>query len=135
MILLLTNLICFMGLTFVLQDTIGRYGETELSFWNAHLAVCPASPKNKSPAKKARLLFKRFLSIQQIYLVCGIRITHGLASQSADTEPVYCFIAIDSLSCRYPPYPLYHKTAYLTMFNEIQRWLIFLCSFSEKRIR
>ena len=50
-----------------------------------------ALPKGKAP-------IKRFLSIHRIYSACGFRSTHGRAPQSADTEPVYCFIANDSWS-------------------------------------
>ena len=50
-----------------------------------------ALPKGKAP-------IKRFLSIHRIYSACGSRSTHGLAPQSADTEPVHCFIATDSWS-------------------------------------
>ena len=33
-----------------------------------------------------------------IYSACGFHLTHGLAPQQADAEPVHCFIATDSWS-------------------------------------
>ena len=39
-----------------------------------------------------------FVRYEWIYSACGSRSTHGLAPQSADTEPVHCFNATDSWS-------------------------------------
>ena len=53
--------------------------------------------KNRDgPSKGHPYYFLRFLSggSPLPYSVCGIRITHGLAPQSADTEPVHCFNAM-----------------------------------------
>ena len=66
--------------------------------WKAAQAL----PKGKAP-------IKRFLSIHGIYSACGFRITHGLAPQSAETEPVNCFNTAIAGHRRYPLRLLYHK--------------------------
>ena len=68
----------------------GELHEIKLTF-SPSLKKIEALPKGKAP-------IKRFLSIHRIYSACGYRSTHGLAPQSADTEPVHCFIATDSWS-------------------------------------
>ena len=35
-----------------------------------------------------------FSSVPATYSACGIRITHGLALQSTDTDPAHCFTAL-----------------------------------------
>ena len=51
----------------------------------------------------------RFHSIYKIYSACGFRITHDLAPQSAETEPVNCFNTTIAGHRRYPLKSLYHK--------------------------
>ena len=39
-----------------------------------------------------------FVRFERIYSACGYRLTHGLAPQQADAEPIYCFNVTDSWS-------------------------------------
>lgn len=64
-------------------------------------------------------LTKRFSSIPRIYSVCGFRITHGLAPQSAETEPVNCFNTAIAGHRRYPLRSLYHKISRVQYLRKI----------------
>ena len=67
--------------------------------------------KNTRPPMELNLHGERAFCVlvrfEGIYSACGSRLTHGLAPQQADAEPVHCFIATDSWSCRYPLWILY----------------------------
>ena len=58
--------------------------------------------KNTRPPMELNLHGERafcvFVRFEGIYSACGSRLTHGLAPQQADAEPVHRFIAIDSWS-------------------------------------
>ena len=58
--------------------------------------------KNTRPPMELNLHGERafcvFVRFEGIYSACGFRLTHGLAPQQADAEPVHCFIATDSWS-------------------------------------
>ena len=69
---------------------------------------CFAGPVSYTHLKA---LTKRFRSIQKIYSACGYRITHGLAPQSTETEPVNCFITAIAGHRRYHLKSLYYKTS------------------------
>ena len=56
---------------------------------------CPPPMERNLHGERAFCVFVRF---RWIYSACGFRLTHGLAPQQADTEPVHCFIATDSWS-------------------------------------
>lgn len=58
--------------------------------------------KNARPPMELNLHGERafcvFVRFWKIHSACGYRLTHGLAPQQADAEPVHCFIATDSWS-------------------------------------
>ena len=96
------------GLRLADNDKISRKGHRtaprccRCPFYVICYSVYCRMTKNTRPPMELNLHGERafcvFVRFRWIYSACGFRLTHGLAPQQTDAEPVHCFIATDSWS-------------------------------------
>lgn len=71
-----------------------------------------------------------FVRFEGIYSACGFRLTHGLAPQQADAEPVHCFVAYYTINVMRS-----NKAAPYSYLLKISTWFLYDDAFRIKHLK